>query len=234
MKEQSRAIHRFWDGRDLPEDYARFGEDWQRLNPDWDIVLWSEESIISIIKDSYPYLLDIIEDLKRRDAGRHGIEYYVQLADIAGYVLVHMYGGVYANCDMQPVRPLPELPNLAWASLENNEDGRIVNAIIGAPTPQNEFWGIVLAGLSNSYFSKPGAEMVETTGPAYLTLVAELIRDLIYVYPTHIFNPVHWKQIEPGGDASGWLDSLHPETVAVHHWGHKKDLRSNLIETATQ
>ena len=213
----------------MPEEYVIFGQEWQRLNPDYEVVDWDEHCI-----SDFPNLLPVIDSLYDRDAGRHGIELYVQLADVIGYALVEKWGGVYVNCDMQPVRPLPEMPDKAWASLENNEDGRIVNAAIGAPEPRDPFWKELLRELPGRYFSSPYAEMVETTGPAFLTDLAHEHPEHLHVFPVETFNPVHWKQIEPGGDASAWLDSLPSNTIAVHHWGHKKDGRSNVIETATQ
>ena len=223
-------IHRYWAGRDIPAEYIQYGINWKTFNPDYQVVTWNE----GIVHEIQGPLQDVIADLYRRDAGRHGIELYVQLADVVGYYLVYNYGGAYFNCDMQPVRPLVQMPLKAWASLENNEDGRIVNAAIGAPERYNEFWGKVIDALPDRYFANPTAEMVETTGPALLTDVAHKFPDEITVFPVETFNPVHWKQIESGGDASAWIDSLGPNTIACHHWGHKKDHRSNQVETATQ
>lgn len=222
-------IHRFWAGRQMPEEYEVFGHMWVDLNPDYTVQLWDERCL-----DDFPELKPVFDDLYRRDGGRQGIELYVQLADVVGYALVERWGGVYVNCDMQPVRPLPELPKGAWASYENYEDFRIVNAAIGAPEPGNPFWRGLLDGLPERYFANPTAEMVETTGPAYLTDFARTSWAQLHVLPKETFNPVHWKEISAGGDASAWLDRLPAETIAVHHWGHKKDGRSNTVETATQ
>lgn len=221
------TIHRFWAGRPMPEKYIDYGEEWVRLNPDYFVVDWNLTAL-----RQFPDLEPVFDDLFERDAGRLGIELYVQIADVMGYALIERYGGVYVNCDMQPVRALPELPDKAWASYENTLDWRIVNAAIGAPAPGDPFWKSLLHHLPERYFSRPGAEMVEQTGPAFLTDHARANPDQLHVFPVETFNPVHWKQIEPGGDASGFS---YPEgTIAVHHWGHKKDGRSNHIETATQ
>ena len=213
----------------MPDTYEMYGWMWQDLNPDWKVVTWDE----SVIQD-FPELDAVFKSLYERDAGRHGIELYVQLADVIGYALVERWGGMYVNCDMQPVRSLPMLPEKAWASLENHEDGRIVNAAIGAPEPRNTFWTGLLEELPRRYFANPTAEMVETTGPALLTDYAHAHPEELHVFPVESFNPVHWRQIEAGGDASSFLDHLPESTIAVHHWGHKKDGRSNRVETATQ
>lgn len=234
MYNQFNVIHRFWAGSPMPEEYKRFGQLWHDFNPDWDICEWTESDIPTLVSD--PRIQTVIDDLYARDAGRKGIELYVQLADIVGYVLLEKFGGVYVNCDMQPVQPLPPLPDSAWASYENTTDGRIVNAAIGAADKFDPFWRYLLEELPHRYFANPGAEMVETTGPALLTDCARVRPTEIYVYPVETFNPIHWKQIQPGGDASSWVEGTSWEgtgTIAVHHWGHKKDHRSNHVETAT-
>lgn len=233
MPEQIKIIHRFWAGpKQMPDAYSWYGIDWEIKNPGWTVLDWN-----ILCLEHFPDLKPVFDDLYRRDAGREGIELYVQLADVIGYALLRKWGGVYVNCDMQPVQPLPaELPAV-WASYENNEDGRIVNAAIGAAQPNDPFWTGLLEELPARYFANPTAEMVETTGPAFLTDYANAHRDQIHVFPVETFNPVHWKQVKQGGDAADWADGTDwsgTGTIAVHHWGHKRDGRSNVVETATQ
>lgn len=225
-----KIIHRYWAGpRDIPQKYVEFGEKWEDLNPGW-IVMDHGEEVIQL----WPDLADVFNHLYERDAGRDGIELHVQVADVVGYALIREFGGIYVNCDMEPIAHNIEshLPNMAWASYENEEDWRIVNAAIGAPRAGNQFWTDLLAELPSNYFKNPYDEMVMTTGPGFLTEFAKDRRNELYVFPKWSFNSVHWKEIEAGGDASDKL--VHPMAIAVHHWGHKKDHRSNIIETATQ
>jgi mannosyltransferase OCH1-like enzyme len=225
------TIHRFWAGRDMPDEYTIFGQMWQEMNPEWQVIDWD----MGCIAD-FPELLPVFQSLKDRDAGRNGIEYYVQLADVLGYALVERWGGVYVNCDMQPIRPFPDMPQKAWASYENTSDWSIVNSAIGAPEPHNPFWTQLLKELPERYFANPTDEMVKTTGPSLLTDQARKNPDQIHVYPVEAFNPVHWRDVDLGGDASMYVEeaNFHSGTIAVHHWGHKKDGRTNFVETGTQ
>lgn len=225
-----RLIHRYWSGpKEMPEAYKEFGRRWEELNPGWEVFDHGEEVI-----QLWPDLAPVFNHLYERDAGRDGIELHVQVADVVGYALIREFGGVYVNCDMEPLMKNMEqqLPEMAWASYENEEDWRIVNAAIGAPQPQDPFWSGLLDGLPARYFSNPYDEMVMTTGPGYLTDYARARKDNLYVFPKWAFNHTHWKQISVGEDAGGFEN--HPEAIAKHHWGHKKDQRSNVIETATQ
>lgn len=233
---QVKLIHRFWAGREMPEEYVAYGAKWAELNPGWEVIDWDLGSALQGLR---PDLQEVIEDLYRQDAGRYGIELYVQMADVFGYWLVYRHGGVYTNCDIEPLKPIEGiLPDKAWASYENNEDGRIVNAIIGAPNAYDDFWHEVLRGLKARYFASPGEEMVLTTGPGYLTIKANEDRDSIHVFPVETFNPVHWSSVPKGGKSSDvvhWKDKEIPEGVyAIHQWGHRKDGRTNRVATATQ
>lgn len=228
MPAETQIVHRFWMGRTMPEAYQEYEKQWAELNPGWDVTTWGASAL-----DLFPELDPIIQHLFDRDQMHNSIELAVQVADVMGYALIERFGGVYVNCDIQPLRPLVELPipDRAWASYENNVDGRIVNAVIGSPIKHDPFWWALLKGLPERYFANPLAEMVETTGPAYLTDFARSRPGALHVFPTETFNPVHWKQIAPGGDASGF--EYPPNAFGVHHWGHKKDGRTNLIEGRT-
>lgn len=229
-----RVVHRYWSGPSpMPEKYVEFGQKWEDLNPGW-VVIDHGEEIIQL----WPDLAPVFNHLYARDKRQDSIELHVQVADVVGYALLREFGGIYVNCDMEPVRPISQLfqgmsREPAFASYENEEDWRIVNAAIGAPQPHDPFWTKLLEELPARYFSNPYDEMVMTTGPGYLTDFVRSHPELpIFLYSRNTFNPVHWKQIAPGGDATGF--DYAPNTIAVHHWGHKKDGRTNLIEGNTQ
>lgn len=235
-----KIIHRYWSGpREMPEAYKSYGEKWEDLNPGWVVVDHGEE-IIQLWDDLAP----VFNHLYERDAGRDSIELHVQLADVVGYALLREFGGVYVNCDMEPLRPLSTIldgleDEHAWASYENHEDWRIVNSAMGAAHPHNNFWEDLVTALPERYFSRPYDEMVMSTGPGFLTDFyhhafqnGSVERPYRFMtFSKEVFNSVHWKEIEPGGDASG---REYPNiAVAVHHWGHKRDGRTNLIEGNT-
>lgn len=224
----NRTIYRLWLGpRHMPEEYEYFEYEWGRLNPGWRVVTLGED-------DFEPFEnLDVLADLKRRDGGKNGIELFVQTADVLGYEIVHRYGGVYANCDLQPLRPFPEdILDRPFASLEN-DIGDVVNAIFGAPEPRAPVWGKCIRELNRRYWENPTGEMNQTTGPAVVTAIARQRPDLLRIFPQSTFNSVHWSEIPRGADASELLHLVPEDAIAVHHWGHRRDGRTNYVETAT-
>lgn len=235
-------IMRFWDGKPMPRVYKDYGRMWQALNPEWEVVDYNQLAIASSgILDSHAGIRDVLIDLSNRDHGRNGIEYWVQIADVIGYLLAYEHGGIYVNTDIMPVKPLRYLLNHyqaghnAYAGREDPQ--RIVNAVLGGPE-KHPLYEEVLKQLPDSYFSQPYAEMVLTTGPVLLTNVINntFQGQGIRILPETAFNSVHWKQIE-GTTSTQILDQVdfaHPDLIGVHCWGHKFDGRSNVIETATQ
>jgi mannosyltransferase OCH1-like enzyme len=222
-------------GRQMPEQYREYGEQWKRLNPDCALIDWNDNVLMSL-EEELPHIRPVLDDLYLRDKGRNGIELAVQVADVVGYALVQQHGGIYVNCDMQPVRPLPSLPAQAWASYENNEDWRINNAAIGARSPGDAFWTNLLLALPENYFLHQYDEMVMSTGPGFLTEFALTHPGELAVLPMSTFNSKHWKSVLPGDDASAYVtQQRYPsDAIAVHHWGHKRDGRTNTVENATQ
>lgn len=236
-------VHRIWLGpKPMPERYVEYGRRWQELNPDWTVCLWTEQDLlpgrdgarnVSEVLRRY----DVIEDLVRRDGGRCGEELYVQMADVFAYELIHLFGGIVVNVDIEPVRPMAylleyyQLGDTAYAALEDGN--RIVNAVLGGPAGHPLF-ARVLNDMRDRYFASPGAEMVDTTGPALLTdVVRSWQGNDVTVLPVWSFNSVHWAEIPEGGTADG-LWCPRDGVVGIHHWGHRESGRSNTVETATR
>ncbi len=232
MKPIRGTLRRFWTGREMPKEYVDFGRKWISVGGFLTVNDIIDE--MPMDHDTIPSdVLDVIDDIVKRDGGRNGIEMAVQIADIVGYLCVWGYGGTYMNCDIEPVRRFIP-PTQAWASYENEEDWRIVNAAIGAPAANDPFWAGLLEALPARYFANPTAEMVETTGPALLTDYARAHPDLITVLPKNTFSYVHWREVALGEGAVFEPEELPEEVVGIHHWGHKRDGRTNTVENATQ
>ena len=212
-------VHRIWSGGPMPEDYRRFGQRWADLNPGVTVHLFDETWLRARVWTNQK----VVNDLWRRDAGRRSTELFAQLADVIGYELVYRFGGLYVNCDVEPVRPLGDLTDEAFVCWE--DDRWLVNSAMYAPEPGHPFFGEVIAALPDSYAR--GGLMNRTTGPGLLTACWRKSKYAPRALDPVVFGPHHWRAIPRGGTAEG-LD-IPPETVAVHHWGHRRDGRTNRL-----
>lgn len=237
-----RKIHRLWGGPyEMPADYKAFAERWEALNLGWEV------------KDWHPSQIDsrngrIIDDLHARDAGRNGVELWVQVADVLGYEIVAEHGGVYVNVDVEPVRSIDYLFDYYGLSAQDSlayaawcDDEQLVNSVLGATQAHHAVWEACVDRLAEHYFH-PGMqhnEMNHSTGPLYMSrIVREMYGSLwgdgttFAGLPKVSFNDVHFHEIPLGGDAhSRW--ALKDGMVGVHHWGHRRVQRTNYVETGT-
>jgi hypothetical protein len=213
----------------MPENYQEFGRKWAELNPDWEVIDWTEET--------YPWDTVInsavIQHLRTPGPGQtiHEVALATQIADVLDYELVYHFGGLYVNTDIEPLKPLTELFDRNPALYENAGAGWevpeqwVVNAAMWAPEPQMEFWAHVIHHLPYRYFGSPDEYMSTTTGPGLLTTMYQIMPDLLYVWDRDVFNPISLFEVPYGEDATYNLDDLPEVTVGVHHWGHRKNMR---------
>lgn len=220
-------IHRLWLGpKEMPDDYKRFGEMWQELNPDWQVIEWTKDSLPKMRNQG---VLDTIAENPRSSIRMdNGRAIAVQQADVIAYDLLYQFGGVYTNCDIEPFRPMSDVldrvSDAPWATHEDED--YLVNAIFGGQAG-DPFWDSVITTLPMRYFENPSSPMEWTTGPHLLTECVRLWREEEREFvglPTTAFNYTHFKQIEDGGDASAFREEARAAgCYGLHHWGHRRD-----------
>jgi hypothetical protein len=91
-----KILHQTWKSRDLPPKYARWSESFRRHLPDWEYRFWDDDACLGLVKESYPQYLDTYLGL-RNPAER---------SDLFRYMVLHRFGGMYADIDCECRRPL--------------------------------------------------------------------------------------------------------------------------------
>lgn len=220
----AKVIHRAWFGPEpLPDRYAAFGETWAKLNPDWEVRMWTLEEVEPLLDPPIRRIWNHIRKHGAISAIPHKPEVAIatQLADLAGYTIVYTQGGVYLNCDMEPLRPLSDLPvqpEDAWACIESGH--WINNGALGGP-PEHPFWRAVLDELPHRFKRLDGMAMNHTTGPRLLTDVAASTPGLV-VLPQKYFNLALLSRVPLGGNANRYRKrAISAGAVALHHWHHR-------------
>lgn len=218
-----KILHRLWIGpAPMPGAYVEYGELWAEMNPGWTVKLWSEEEL----EDLHMINRRIWDHIKTHGGGtaialKPEVARATQLADVAAYELIYRFGGVYVNCDMEPLRPLSELPirdGDAWACREIAH--WINNGAIGGPIG-HRFWRAVIEQLPIRYNAMPGQPMNVTTGPHLLTDVADRV-DGLKVLDRNTFNFASYGDVALGGDASRYREAAYKAgAIALHHWAHR-------------
>lgn len=83
-----KLVHRIWLGSELPEEFFEHTKAWNTHFPDYHLETWDETSLT---------------ELGMPEAFFTGLT-YAERSDIARYVVLHRFGGLYADCDALPLR----------------------------------------------------------------------------------------------------------------------------------
>ena len=192
-----RVIHRVWVGRKRrPPEFEAYWDRWGELNPGWTRLTWDDWRLKHI---ALPPEFHQVRTL----AGK---------ADVARYAILAREGGVYVDCDEEPLRPLDELPEHrdAWACVES--PGWIANGMMGC-APEHPAILDLLLELSGSVRQHGFQQPVHATGPGLLTR-EWLGRGDVTLFEPVTFYPVHWRD-------KATLGPPYPaESFGVQHWAH--------------
>ena len=209
MPEIPKALHYVWFGpRRLPEEFARFIEGWRRVQPDWQIVAWTDKDL----------------DWSSRYINQaYATQGWTRLADYMRVHILYHHGGFYLDTDVDLLRSLDPLRAhdvvLGFQSVERIPSW-VNNAVIGA-RPRHPFIGRWLRAFQERM---PGwRRMGDAHGPGLLTRLleeegldgerADAPRQVgeVTLLPPEYFYPYSWtERYSP--------ECLTPRTFAVHHW----------------
>jgi len=127
-------------------------------------------------------------------------------ADIARYEVLATFGGFYLDCDVEPLRPLDELTELACFAVW--EDERFLcNAVMGSE-PNHPAMEALVGRLPASISAHVGEPPQIRTGPVLLT-ETWAGRDDVTRLERETFYPYGWDEPDPGPPYPGF---------GVHRW----------------
>ena len=163
-----KIIHQTWKDETIPERFAPMQKTWIEKNPDWEYRLWTDQDLDRLVHDHYR---DFYEDylaypnpVQRSDAGR--------------YLVLHRFGGIYADIDTTCEMSfdfLTEDDRVIFAEEPSEQailhtkwrklDLLVTNAVMASPK-NHPFWNDVLDTMKACIHAK---NVLESTGPLLLT-----------------------------------------------------------------
>lgn len=120
-----------------PNIWKHCQESWKSLAKDQDLEyrFWSDQDLDDFVETNYPEFFSCCySKYKRR----------IQKVDAARYMILHHYGGIYAdmdfeNCDGNLLQNLHKVkPSIVESPYKYNEDHH--NSLMVAPHPRDPFW----------------------------------------------------------------------------------------------
>ena len=200
-----RIIHRVWVGGPIPDDYAAAGDEWARLNPTWTVKLWDDSAIAKFgLRNRHVY------DAAERIAT--GSDVWRLRSDIARAEILARHGGIYADCDFEPVKAIPDalLAGVNCFAVEE-KPGLMANGFIGC-TVNHPAMGVYVDAIGATTVTGGDQRRVwELTGPGLLTAMWRA-RDDVDLLPTRLFYPYHHHDL-------GRNLHIGADVIAHHTWG---------------
>lgn len=168
-----KIIHQVWEGRTEPSMPARLqilARTWKEKNPDWEYHLWNGEEMDKLVETHFPEYLSLYKSFP----------YSVQRWDTIRYMILYLYGGVYADLDSECFRPIDGLlEDKTMCFGEEPPSNNVyqgIDVLIGnafmASKPKHEGWLKVLEEIREVMkleYPKDGRAVVYTTGPLMLS-----------------------------------------------------------------
>ncbi|OCF44096.1 MIPC synthase [Kwoniella heveanensis CBS 569] len=156
-----RLIHQTWKSDQLPEKWQKAWKECREGMPDYEYMLWTDETSRDFIAKHYPAHLHMFETYK----------YPIQRADSIRYFILHHFGGVYMDLDIGCRRRLDPLLQGDWeVILPITKPVGVSNDLIFS-SKGSAFMDDTIHGLStfnHQYFTNYPTVMF-STGPMFLS-----------------------------------------------------------------
>ena len=188
-------IHQTWMTSRLPTRYAPWVTSWLKKNPTWQYWLWTDDDARHLVERYYKQYLAMYNGYPRN----------INRADVMRYFVLDKYGGVYADIDMECLRPLDDI--ISNHSCILSEEHKVHSYMLaGRKPPPNVLNTPMACRPGHRYFRDVIAELpkwqnhsslLEQTGPllidrvlrTYLRNHTRSSKDSIAVMSAEVFNP---------------------------------------------
>lgn len=94
-----RLIHQTWKDASVPERFVAAQASWRRHHPAWEYRLWTDADLADFVARQYPEYLALYQSYPD----------HIQRVDAARYMILHHFGGLYADLDVVCERSFDDL-----------------------------------------------------------------------------------------------------------------------------
>lgn len=123
---------------EIPEKWKLSPEEWKRLHPGWQYMLWDSYKSRELIRINYPWFLEKYDSYK----------YPIQRVDSARYFILYHYGGVYSDLDLYPLVNIEQYISKSVESYFVFHNGYSRNSFM-ASSKKAKIWETVFDNLMN-------------------------------------------------------------------------------------
>jgi mannosyltransferase OCH1-like enzyme len=203
-----KIIHIMWIGsRQPPQECI---DSWWKMHPDWIHMFWDDAKVAEF-KFQNQHAIDQSQFISGK-------------VNIMRYEILKHYGGVFIDADALCLKPLDDgdfLGKRAFSCYINeNLSLRVANGYMGFIKNYPLLDELIerISNLPDSEFNPKRNNSWLITGPEFLRKTIEETADLIHLYPSVTFCPVH----HSGVRAENWKEA---EIYSLQYWNstHRTD-----------
>lgn len=161
------VIFQTWKSKtEFPANYVIWSRTFSTFNPSFRRVIWDDDDNYRFISERFPWFLDTFRNYPRE----------IYRADAVRYFFLYFHGGIYADMDVECLRPLNDILKrgdvlVGRMGSDPHHAHSIPNAIM-ASKPRQEFWLLVIGLLIET--AKQGGAPEYVTGPVALKSAVDL------------------------------------------------------------
>ena len=179
-----KIIHQTWKDKIIPKQWQISQDEWLRLHPTWSYRLWTDSDLRDFIANDYSWFLDTYDSYP----------HHIQRVDAARYFILHKYGGLYSDLDIQPVKEFDDIIKVNSVLLVITPNLNYVTNYLMASPAGDEFWLHVFKELkhrsSNTSWWWLGKHLLvmNTTGPMMLDKAVKSYKGSVSFMPTCVIS----------------------------------------------
>lgn len=220
MSSIPKIIHQIYNmsGKEvgIRKDYCAYRDTWLANHKHWEYRYWDYESTRKLIADEYPSFLPVYDSYP----------HFIQRCDAIRYFILHRFGGLYVDMDIENLKPVDELFEGCDLALFKAVQG-YTNAAV-ASVPGHPLWEAIFKELPRRVNNEPRGllgrperkssdHICYSTGPI---LVSDVVKagafdklDTTRLHPTYIFEP-----LSPREENGRFIQSNDTSrSYAIHH-----------------
>lgn len=219
LSNRNKIIHQIWFGtipnkKEAKKAYEKlklFRNSWIIKNPTWFRMEWNKKQAETLVKTWYS---EHYETYK-------GYKHEIQRCDFVRYLILHRYGGWYADMDYHCCKPLNDVMtaycnDIYFVQTPNNYFGNtdyVSNSLMYS-LAGHTFWKQLLINLERNrntplFYSKH-LQVMFTTGPGILNRVYSKYKD------AYTLRSLPWKLFHPYGLNDDKLNINRTDIYAIH------------------
>lgn len=198
-----KIMHFFWGGKPMPDEFRYYMRRWEELHPQWEIKLWSPETIPPMRNQ------DMFDHPEKWS---HKSNIWQWRSDLFRYEILYDQGGLYIDTDLEPFRPIDELVEGADVTLGRESPKFIANGFF-ASRPQSALLEDLLHGLEERVRRMWDCRVNKSVGPQYVTDLVPRHPE-VRILPQWVLYPYHWSELEREAE------DFSQTSYAVHHWNN--------------